>query len=417
MQTYHEEAFENPGYRLNVLVDVTNRCQLDCGYCYYGQKGKKDMDVARTTASIQKLFDAIGHNTPNGVQAVHVQMMGGEPLVAQKKMFQLVDTCQDTFSDKAAFSWGLTSNLFDLDHVVAQKVIERSGRIHASFDGPADIQDRNRPRIGGLRSSHKVFAHIPNALTVSQYDTARITVGPQDAHRLDEICQFAFEQGYLYVGPFPATNLDWSENDIRAWGESFRRAILLVLDKYPEGNIRTLIKMGKRTTQKAWAYCGGGRTLFAIGVNGNLHMCHHLTNHENGIDLSHLSADEVFDQIMTSDVVPRSFGHPERCMSCAARVRCNGGGCWAENRESTGDPEKPSDINCAIRRVTHQIIEDLPHEIQLRITEWDKPTPAESQRAHEGKSPWGVITGCDPCDCEDGSSYCEGSCVACNTMC
>ena len=435
-QAYQDPCFQRRTFKMQILADVTDKCQLNCRYCYFGEKGCSVVDPERSARAIMKLIHVMHERLPQGVSSIHLQAMGGEPLVAKKQMFDLVDAVCAGIPSEMMFSWGLTSNLVGLTSAVATEIKKRDGRIHSSIDGTKKIHDHNRPFNGGVGSYQSVVDNIPNLFLITPDDTARVTVCPEDADKLDQIADHLFSLGYRYVGLFPAFNLGWDSKNIDQWSQSFRRTLDMTMKKWPACGIRTIMRFRERAAKFgwAWAYCGAGRTLFAFDVNGLLYECHHLTSRTKGIDVLMLDDNEVFERITQSPITPRLSQHPEVCRSCSAAGHCNGGGCWSDNLLYTNDPNTPYDVTCQMKRKCVDAFRSFGTDAQVHMATWDMPDKWRREKMAAGGSGWFRGLGeeikeysrkfscdggsCDhSCDCNDGSSWCESYCVACDSMC
>jgi MoaA/NifB/PqqE/SkfB family radical SAM enzyme len=67
-----EHAVENNPY-LNIYVDLTMRCNMDCNYCYNPQRSKLDMDLSYFEAVCKRLPGPVAYRFLGGEPALHPQ--------------------------------------------------------------------------------------------------------------------------------------------------------------------------------------------------------------------------------------------------------------------------------------------------------------------------------------------------------
>lgn len=386
------------GVSLSLMVDAANGCQLHCRYCYFGQKGVCLMHAERVFRGIVNFTDAFGSE----LTAVDTHYMGGEPLLAWGRILELNTLLRQHFSERGVkFTWGMTSNLVSLSKRRAEHMQSEHAGIHCSIDGPRDIQDRNRPLSNGGSGFQKVIEHIPLALRVSPNDTARVTVCPEDAHRLPEIASFIFDCGFKHAGLFPAYNMGWDERTMNVFAESMAQAIATApRDAEGKPRISTMVRPD-RTNNGRFTYCGAGRGLWAFDVEGRLFHCHHFTNMPELaiIDASTHTPEEIAAACKASEMTPKHRTIPDACAECPAKDVCNGG-CWASNFLSNGSSVVPETIACRMHQLTYAAIS------HLFVT--DTPPDGELMKTLKACK-------CDACDgCQ---SMCEVSCQSCEAVC
>jgi len=137
----------------SVTLEVTERCNLRCSYCIYGDEhadfrdfGTKDMNIE----TAKKAADFLFHY---GCNDVYYGFYGGEPLLRFDLMKEAIEY---TLSKKPADTqlyFSMTSNMT----LMTEEIAEFIGSIEnfivlASVDGPAEIHDKNRVFANGQGS-------------------------------------------------------------------------------------------------------------------------------------------------------------------------------------------------------------------------------------------------------------------------
>lgn len=403
------------------MIDATERCNFQCRYCYFGEKGKRKMNVQKVFKSVCNSFMSIVTNCQ--VDGVELYYMGGEPLLAWQEILRLNELFK-VFAEQnqIKFRWGMTSNISLLDEKKADFMIANNANVHISIDGSPDIHNKNRPLVNGLPSYEIVKKKIPLALKITPNDVARVTVCPEDADRLVDIADHLFDLGFNEVGLYPAYNMGWDDRSIGIWSENILLAT--AKSKIIDGGdyaLRTIFTKDRILSKpaNAFTYCGAGKSLFGINVDGLLFHCHHFTNTPENIicDAANSSVEEISIALKKSTLPPRNSELPEQCIQCPARGACNGG-CWADNYLNNLNAQIPEDIACRIRYATFQSLQGLYIGDRVASDE-ELQVIKNCSNCYECQSCYhcdggGCQYSCDECQkCVTCQSSCQISCQSC----
>lgn len=336
---------------LSIGVDATNMCQLDCTYCYFGQKGTRKMDIGKVFPAVQNLVNVF----ESKLSSVNVHYMGGEPLLAWEEMLGLNSLVKGFLKRKELkFYWSMTSNLVALDERKAEYMVQEGAGIHCSIDGPAFIHDKNRPYKDGKGSFQDVARNIPLALSITPDDIGRATVRPEDARFLPAISETILGLGFKHIFLYPEVGRKWEERCVNDWAEGIAEAFAKSGGSIGNENIGTLITLVKGKKPKTqFTYCGAGKGLWSLDTDGHLYYCYHFSNLPEYaiVDASVSPPEKIRTAIELSLLPPQCIKLPEKCQDCPANYSCSGG-CWASNYLSTGNSSTTLKSNCRLSRVT-----------------------------------------------------------------
>lgn len=176
-----------------VTLFPTTRCNLRCIYCY-ADAGTRQVDMPWEVA--RKAIDFVVDNAravgrEDFIVGFHG---GGEPTVNWKLVRRAA-----LYARERAAELGLAVKI----HCATNGVLSRSQRdfvvehftgMNISVDGPADIQDRQRPLAGGKGSSARVMQTIRHLQVAGFPFGVRVTLTAAGIHRLAEIVRFFHEQ-------------------------------------------------------------------------------------------------------------------------------------------------------------------------------------------------------------------------------
>jgi radical SAM protein with 4Fe4S-binding SPASM domain len=166
-----------------------------------------------------------------------------------------------------------------------------------------------------------------------------------------------------------------------------------------------------RGKKKEFNYCGAGKGLWALDVDGKLYHCHHLTNDSMHmiIDAAHATPEAIAEAIKISSLPPRDRSINDACQNCPALEFCNGG-CWAGNYLTNKSATSPAPIECTIRIATTRAIGQFIIPTQTL----ENSNKTEMKMCGNCNTCQNCYQSCDTCD---GCNTCQDchTCQTCNT--
>jgi uncharacterized protein len=341
-------------------LDVTEACNLACIYCFKWQKRAVHMDESLAKNAIDWLIEASGNFTGE----LKVNLMGGEPLVRFDLIRKIVPYGKVRAAQRGKrIHFGCTTNCTLLtDEMLA--FWRRFGMgFHCSIDGVPEVQNVNRPLLGGGPSSPAVERNVPKILAYRPEVMARSTITPVSVSRLLDSAKYLRKLGFRSMALKMATNCDWRREDFEALRSQYEKVGEFYLDCLVSGNpveIEDFTK-GIRALHSADAQqrfpCGAGRGLILIDPRGDLWPCHRFGPHYCGGQFCFAKMGTAFDDRLRAVFLNYDVMQDGRagCGSCEAGVTCSNW-CYAECVEETSTLYDPGRHHCEGRRILHRQI-------------------------------------------------------------
>ena len=345
---------------------LTYACNMACRYCCQGEIPdirENQMSEAVAYRSVDWLIRNAGT-----AKTVHIGFLGGEPLL-QFSLMQKIAAYAERQAAAAGkgVRYGIMTNGLLLTGPVIDFLAERQVQVTVSFDGPAAVQDRNRPLKGGGGSFHVIAGRIRKLLVRCPDATLRPTL--YAGADLDEVLQTARQLGFRQCRMEKVSSSLMPEgikNDeaassgqlaahLRRQGERFLTAVrdrdaaglgrIAVDGAFMEG-VRQMFSVARADTpvRRRWFSCGTGRQMLAVAVNGDLYPCPRF------LALPEYRLGSVAEDGFRGELHQKSLLlHSEDCRFCWARYYC-GGACIVEHLGRTGSIFRVNPDTCRLRR-------------------------------------------------------------------
>jgi uncharacterized protein len=336
-----------------VYFNPTERCNLNCDYCYIPDGMRKsgiNMSTARLMKSMEilkKYFDKI---MPAGRKA-QVVFHGSEPLMNKEAVFAAIEKYGDDFR------FGVQTNGTLLDDEAVEFLTSHNIGIGLSLDGHiAKIADRARKTWSGDGVSKKVVAALERLKGYPNYNVI-CTVTSQNMRSLNKIVEF-FHKMEVPVCMLNAVRCTREgAREIKPSDHELSKYYLKALDRtlelYEETGRKLvvanfanivigIVAPTARRLMCDISPCGGGRVFFAVSAKGDMSPCSEFIGLKEfkGGNLFKDDIDKVLDSQAFRMVTERKVEDIEPCSRCAVRHFC-GSPCPAEAYEMNGGMDKP----------------------------------------------------------------------------
>ncbi|MBV8660486.1 MAG: radical SAM protein [Burkholderiales bacterium] len=158
---------------LEVIVKITERCNINCTYCYYFNGGNTDFEGkpvyidAQTVKDVTRfLCEAV---EAHGIKQVQIDLHGGEPLLLKKHRFrEMMQTFRDALDEQVELRVALQTNAMLIDDEWIELFETYRVSVGVSLDGTQADNDTYRldhqgrgtydATIAGLRKLQAAWA-------------------------------------------------------------------------------------------------------------------------------------------------------------------------------------------------------------------------------------------------------------------
>jgi uncharacterized protein len=335
-----------------VYVNPTERCNLNCGYCYIPEdlrRGGTQMDTASLRRALNLLREHFRGSLPPGRKA-SVIFHGAEPLLCRQSLLELIPEFE------ADFRFGVQTNGTLLDGPTAEFLMRHGVGIGLSLDAAgADLAARTRRTWQGEGVYAQTLAAMDRLRGYPAHNVI-CTVTRENMAGLAELVEF------LHAREVPATMLNMVrctlpparllkpdddevfphflaalEHSHALYQESGRK---LVVANFANILLSILAPTARRLMCDL-SPCGGGRSFFALAPDGGMYPCSEFIGlpEFKGGNLFSDPIPEVLKSGPFRRVTGRKVEDIEACAACALRHFC-GAPCPAEAQQMNGGMDR-----------------------------------------------------------------------------
>ncbi|WP_428559941.1 MAG: radical SAM protein [Solidesulfovibrio sp. DCME] len=354
---------------VSISLFVAQACNMRCVYCY-GNGGEYAGGGMMDESTALRAIDWLMENSRSARQ-VNVGFFGGEPLLNFPVIRKVVPYARRKAREAGkAIAFSMTTNGSLFTEEVIAFIREENIKLLISFDGPPEVQNRQRPFWNGTGSYDLVAANIGRLRETVPHLSARATVyGDTDPLAIQEALARVGFSAYVFAPASPvllghhhaAAPVDGANerrlDRMRAFHRQEADELLAAIRGraiVKDAPLRALLDMGDLLTGKKRHHaCGIGKNLAAISVTGDIYPCHRF------VGLTELRQGNIADY---TSGAPNAYHRAvvdslPVCRRCWARYVC-GGGCFYLNKATTGDMHRPTPLDCQERR---SMFEGLVH--------------------------------------------------------
>ncbi|NKQ34624.1 MAG: radical SAM protein [Chloroflexi bacterium] len=335
--------------QLNAWLHVTDRCNLDCSYCYLPHL-KHDMSLETGRQIIETLVEtAVTHN----YSELKLKYSGGEALLRFPLVKQLHQYAQElTQPHQIKLRGTILSNGTLLTKTIAAEMRALGISLMISLDGLGCIHDAHRPYAGGRGSFNDVQEGIAIAQNAVLNLVISITISGRNAHGLAELVRWLLTKNLRFNLNFYRENKH-SDGELTFEDEQIISGMLAaykeIEQNMPDYSLLDAIVDRANLSAPHLRTCGVGQNYMVFDHNGRVNKCQmHLYD---GPPNQTTSQPLTWVQTAPEGIQNLSVEDKDECSSCEWKYWC-AGGCPLVTWQATGTFNKRSP-NCAIYKAIY----------------------------------------------------------------
>jgi uncharacterized protein len=334
----------------SITINVTNKCNLNCKYCFEHSKNAGIMDSKTAIDILDKSYKDI----PKAIGTFTVNIFGGEPLLNWNCIKDLIDYSNEK---KYNVKFGITTNLTILTDEMIRYFDDNEVMLLVSIDGLKKVHDKNRC------NSYDIVKNNINKLirkNLALFIEARMTILPEDIDYAFDGVKELIDMGINNICPMMVTDVEWDDEHISKLRDHYYKLLdyyaSILNDRRIKRNISikntddVMVNVMSPDIDDPIMCPVGGTRWCAFDTNGDVYSCHQGPTSEEPFK-SALKLGNIYtginDALISYSPIYARYDKKE-CKSCFGKSICKGG-CPTENMRLTGVIDQPTDSYCKIQ--------------------------------------------------------------------
>ena len=316
---------ERPFKPMRLVLSLTSDCNLRCIYCY-AEAGKLHKTMSWETAK-----SAIDETMRNLLEERKEKFQltfhgGGEPFVAFKLMKKAVEYVNSKWKGKKDFSVVTNGTLITSE--IADWLAEKDFRLTVSIDGPAEIQNRQRPKANGEGSYEDA---ISGAMLLKERGLKfgiRSTITNANVYHMEDLLKIAKDLDCgLKLEPFTPVGRGVDEEILSQ--DAYFKQFMLASKLAKEMGVPLKSTYSSGLDPKC-IFCAGDGEMFCVLPDGKVSTCSRVTKGDDFLASTFIVGEINADGLNINPERVEELRHLnvmfyDQCRDCFAKWYCMGG--------------------------------------------------------------------------------------------
>ena len=357
---------------LSVLIEPTSACNLDCRYCYKGDKFDKVMSLSTLETAVQKVISYARDNNRPLLFVWH----GGEPTLAGADFYREAFRYCAEHSNGHKATHTLQTNGTLLTNELLDLFAEYKVSIGVSLDGPAGHHDSMRPLRNGGGIHAKVIDGIMRARAKGIDVGVLMSITGSNRGYIKDMFEFCRENRLTFgINPI-SSDLHAPHADIAVSPEDYLTACIEAYDLWfyqrdysiqvNPGYGVTKMLLSKNRLSDCTMSENCQMHFISIGPEGDVYPCNRFYG-VKGYAFGNIVRDNL-DDIMNSParkrLCERSAAKIEKCAVCDISEYCNGG-CMHHALAHHGTLDAPDHLCVVYKGLVRHAVKRLGETLPL----------------------------------------------------
>ena len=220
---------------MNYTFHLTEKCNLNCTYCYEGEKGSLELPFL----DIKKVLD---NEVKSGSKKCQISFFGGEPLLKKELIYEIVNYADELEKNNdIKFSYSITTNatLIDKDFIKLAK--KKDFLIGISLDGNRETHNKNRRTYSGEETFDLVCDNTRLLLKSVHRVVAMPVITKNNYKDMVENVRYLFSVGFKHVNCAIDYTADWKDENIEPLRKEYEKLAELYYEKTKNNNDFSLL--------------------------------------------------------------------------------------------------------------------------------------------------------------------------------
>lgn len=338
--------------KMECTLYLTDDCNLQCSYCYEGNKKHKSY---MSEATLDKVLEFIvSNNLPN--DSIEILLLGGEPLLNKKAFFRIIDIVNQKYTKiKSLFHFQTTTNGVLLDEKTIDFIENNNIDLSISIDGDRETHNLNRKSVSGKDVYDIILLNMERLIQRKINFSVRMTVTDNNVRLLYQNVKYFYKLGVRRINIGMDEVGEWSEESIQILDQQMELLDKFYLENFADDENAVFnlhdYKLSTFVFKRKPVYCSAGsKGHLVINSKGEFYPCGYVANEplwKQGSVYTEFKRKEFIDAVRLH--VKRESS----CKNCEIAFTCCGAKCGFLNFSRTGFLNVNHVITCKLQRILY----------------------------------------------------------------
>lgn len=333
------------------VLQATNKCNINCSYCFEGKKGSSSMTIEMIPDIISFIQKYVKNDFISDKEHLCVNFNGGEPLLN----FEFIKEAVSELKKINVNNFTMSTNFTLITSEILDFLIENNFYIQISLDGCKLSHDLCRKDYNNNGTFEKLVSKIRRLQSIyPEYVPAyAMLVIPETVDKMAENLKFLVELGCKNIITSVCQTCLWTEEQIAEFENQIKLSRLFHQELYDKGQLIHFSLLSRNLDMVMQgvksSYCGVCKDTIEILPNGDILPCSFFVSPKEGNDII---VGNIKSGINKKAIIPyldESSIDTNMCDGCILADRCRNK-CFAVNYQLTGDKNYGAGTSCWVNR-------------------------------------------------------------------
>jgi len=336
-----------------MTLEINQKCNLNCKYCYLGEKSGAIMSEETAFKSIDYAFEKAKQHKD---RVLWFDFVGGEALLDFNKIQTLVKYIEEkNISLSFNLIYSVTTNATVFTEEIMNFLKKYRFSLKVSIDGRKEINDENRVSYSGYSVHDKI---LKNLWMVKDYEkktgkfvqVSNVITSNNYMHFYDTLRYLTEELEFKVIDTAIDSEIVWRRNEIAIINEQIEKSLQYFFERYDAGKAfmwNYIIKLNNVNCRHKWFYqCGAGIVSTYIRTDGRIFACP--GNLNDNVVLGHIDTDIKPERYRFLKNI-KGIENKE-CQLCELNGKCSAQGCIMQSLAKNGRYDIPDATMCQMEK-------------------------------------------------------------------
>lgn len=349
---------------MNIVLNLTDACNLRCKYCYFNGNGRTENMSDETMEKAIAFFMNLAQDFKD--KRFNITFFGGEPTLRMDLMKKAVAFAKTFEREDFEVRFAVNTNGTLLSDEILDFFEDENFEIFLSIDGKKKTHDFNRVTIDGKGCFDQIEPFLPRLISLGAMSEK--VISPETAADTAEAVRYFIDLGFRRIVLSPSFESAWTRESFEVLKQEYKKLAQIYFKAQKRGKnlyistIEDKIKIYLAEKDFKSTICNIANKVYAVGPSGKIFPCtHFVSTVDNHYVIGHV--DSGFDKKKLMEVRNFLKHDKEECVDCTIKDRCIGNQCGCTSYTTTGSLEGISPFVCEHERMLCRVADEVGEKL------------------------------------------------------